>query len=608
MLQFFPIIIFLIYLYGLGAAILKKSYFIEKISLGLSTVPILGVILNALHIPLDWRIFLGLALIMPIHQFIQWWKAGRVVSKFELHLPSWQTLLVLAVFIFALAIYCWGPFNYPWLENDDPWSHAASIKYIAIEKNLNVPSGQFQYLNPYPPGYDLTLGILHQITPSIYWTMKFFNGFFICLGFLFFYIFTEELTKNKSKAALATFFLAMIPCYLTHFIWAHSLAVTLFFPSFYFLLKSFRDRKYVIPAAICCASVALTQPTQTIKFMIMAALLIISFIPAKIKWKNLGLVILIASIASLLWWGPVIFNALSGGSHIALRAGANITGYIGDTAEVTKSLFSPSGGTATQAYSWEHYLFTPEPNLINNPVGLGIMFCLLLLMGIIFSLINLIKTKNNTERAYLLTILLWLIFTFLGMNSMTFNLPIGLFAFRFWMLFAIPVSILCAEGVMSLQKFLSYKWNKILVVGLILFAVARVNLPFKWWFNTSEWTYGVHWASDQDVEGYVWMRENLPVDTKVFSFSDNILVIGHDMQADFWSKDYQEKFDQAFKQPLNQLHQHLTEMGYEFLLISPKDIRKYGREDVNQKIKSLIEDNHFQLIFNNSAVKIFKVK
>lgn len=607
MTSLFSIIVFFIYLYGFGKLFFyRRLTLVETMAIGLAAIPIIALILNALHIPLDWRIFLGLALIAPCYQFLQWWRAGRSWPKIKLKRPSWQTLLVLTVFIFTIAIYCWGPFQYNWFEDDDPWSHAAGIKYIAIEKNLNAPDGTFQYLNPYPPGYDLLFGILHQISPSIYWTMKFFNGLIICLGFLFFYMFAQELTKNKSKAALATFFLALIPCYLTHFIWAHSLVITLFYPAFYFLLKTFKKKRYILPASICCAAIALVQPTQPIKFAIMAGLLIIAFASQKIKWKNIS-ILLIATLSLIaLWWGPVLTKTFLGKSQITFRAGEKITGAVNETSGIIPGLFSPNTGSATQAYSWEHFIFIADPNLINNPTGLTPMFFILAVIGIIFAIIKLLK-KDDPDKPYLLTIIFWLTFTFLGINSMTFNLPIGLFAFRFWMLFAIPIVLLCAEAIYSLEKFLQFKWNKILVIALLLAATTRATFPFKWWFNTNEWSYGVHWASDEDIDGYIWMREKLPVNTKIFSFTDNVLVLGHDMRADFWTDDYKQRFENAFEKDINTLHTNLSEKKYDCIIISPRDIWKFGREKVNKKLKLFIEDPRFRLLFNNGAVKIFQV-
>jgi len=52
-----------------------KADFIEKlvirIGVGIAVIPVVGVILNLLHIPLDWRIFLALSFFPFIISLIQ---------------------------------------------------------------------------------------------------------------------------------------------------------------------------------------------------------------------------------------------------------------------------------------------------------------------------------------------------------------------------------------------------------------------------------------------------------------------------------------------------------------------------------------------------------
>lgn len=55
----------------LGILFWQKNNIIITIQLGLSVIPVLGTLLNILHIPLHWRIFLTLALIARAYQFTQ---------------------------------------------------------------------------------------------------------------------------------------------------------------------------------------------------------------------------------------------------------------------------------------------------------------------------------------------------------------------------------------------------------------------------------------------------------------------------------------------------------------------------------------------------------
>jgi hypothetical protein len=602
------VILFLIILFGLGSAVVRKEAAVMKVACGLAMLPVMGVVMNFFRLPLDWRIFLGCAIAALIFQFIRWRNQGGRISVAMLRPPSWQAMTVIAVWVFVLALYCWGPFQYPWLENDDSWAHAGSIKYVAIEKNLNAPERLFQYLNPYPPGYAIIIGLLHQIHPSLYWTLKFFNGFIISLGFLFFYFFVQEVSKDNTKAALSVFFLALIPCYLTHFIWAHALVVTLFFPAFYYLLKSFKDRQFILPAGIGCAAIFLTQPTQAIKFICMAGIIFSAYIQTGIRWKNMVWLIVLSIALAGLWWGPVLARAVQGRSHVLLRDGKQISGQLLDVRSAASDIFDPAGGTATRAYHWTDYFYIKQPNLINNPISIGPYISLFAIIGYLIFLFDTIKGKcQGQPKAYRVAILMWFLFTFIGMNSVTFQLPVGLFAFRFWMLFAIPVVLLSAEGFCFLANRERFRWNNKLLVLVLLIGVVFSYAPFKWRLNISKWYYGIHWFGHQDILGYLWMRKELPINSKVFAFTDNILVLGHDMRADFWRQNYQQLLGKAFEDDLELLYKNLRALSFDYLVLSPRDSQQYGREAVDAKLKSLYDDPRFQLIHSNEAVKIFKV-
>jgi len=175
-------------------------------------------------------------------------------------------LIVLFIFSSTLFMYVKGAFIYPYLEDYDPWAHAVGVKYVSIEKNLDDPNDNLVYIKPYPPGYDALIGILHQTSPSLMWTIKFFNALIISLGIIFFYFFTKGFMHSKDKALIATFILAMIPCYLSHFIWAHSLVMTLFIVALYCLVMIDNDKRWIYPSIFVIGSISLTQPSQAVKF------------------------------------------------------------------------------------------------------------------------------------------------------------------------------------------------------------------------------------------------------------------------------------------------------------------------------------------------------
>src|SRR3989338_1326921 len=117
MISYITIVLFLVYLLGLG---FTSLYFLPKpesrserhllyIMMGLGVFPILAIVLNFLHIPLDWKVFLGLSLIFPVYVF------GNKLLKQELKLsafpssqfklPKSSLFLLAALLIFAVTLF-----------------------------------------------------------------------------------------------------------------------------------------------------------------------------------------------------------------------------------------------------------------------------------------------------------------------------------------------------------------------------------------------------------------------------------------------------------------------------------------------------------------------
>src|SRR3989344_6342642 len=280
-MDIFTIILFFVYTYGLGYS---ATYFLKntegvlekhlmRVGIGLGVIPLLIAVLNLIKIPLDWRVFLAISLIIPAYSIVK--NKGIKPEKIKLTKTNIAVLLVLLMFAFTFFMYVKGSFNYPYLEDEAPWGHSSDIKYIATEKQISEPiegKSVLVYAVPYPAGYDAFMAILHQTSEDLVWTMKFFNSLIASLGIIFFYFFAKRFTDSTKKALIATLVLTAIPSYLSHFIWAHSLAVTLFFPALYCAEKIKDDKKWLFALAIVFAGMLTTQPTQPIKFMIMIGL------------------------------------------------------------------------------------------------------------------------------------------------------------------------------------------------------------------------------------------------------------------------------------------------------------------------------------------------
>ncbi len=611
------ILLFFIYTLGLGYSLtsfLKSSEnFLERnlmrIGIGLAMLPVLAFFLGILHIPVDWKIILLLSLITPIICLIKDYRNIKIQPRITK--SSAYVLIVLFLFFITLFMYAKGAFSYPYLEDDDSWGHALGVKYVATEKTLFNPASGTNYLDPYPPAYNAILGLLHQTSPSLSWTMKFFNALIISLSIIFFYFFVKEFVSDRQKALFATIILAVIPSYLTHFIWAHALIPGFFFLAFYALERIKYDQKWIIPSTIAITAIFLTQMTQSIKFgVFFLAYWGVKSIYDKKVWKKLITPFVISFLISLLWWltrwRSIVGNILSytegtGAGEASKKL--TITGIW----HLIKRTFPPNSGTATRTYDFDDFFIAKYQNLINNPTGLGIAISILLILGIVYVILR-YKTFLEKKNNWVIIILLWLTFTFLGINSLTFNLPIGLFAFRFWMLFAIPVSILAAEGIL----FLFYIGRLIKIPKAVILFVVIPGLIFtagiqKYTVNTAQWPPGAFWTSFDEVNGFVWIKENMPKNTKVFSFVNEGVINGVDMYACRWCPEEREFKEDALEKSPETIHSFLKARDYEYLVIEGQFAKKYGMNGTNEKLNELANSGLFQPEFQNNGLILFKL-
>jgi len=618
------VLLFFVYIYGLGFSLtyfLKNSTnFLERnlmrLGIGMGVFPILSVIFNLLHIPLDWRFFLIVSLAVPLYVL------GRAFIRkefprlgFKLTKSNLYILIVLLLFFGTLFMYTKGAFVYPYFEDDDPWVHALGVKYVAIEKNVREPdffAHRTMYIDPYPPSYDILMGVLHQTSISLMWTLKFFNALIISLGIIFFYFFAKEFIGDKKRALFSTFVLVMIPCYMSHFIWAHSLVVTLFFPAMYCLERIKYDRKWLFAGLIIIASMAVTQPTQPVKLGVMfLTYFIVKSIYEKRFLKESLAAIIGGYLLSFVWWATK-WRAMFGRET---RGVGEVT--IGSSSfsllSFLKKVFPPNSGTATRAYTFDDFFVAKTQNMINNPVGIGVVISILVLISLIYVIIK-FRHLLKKENSWIMITLIWLLFTFIGLNSMTFNTP-GFYSFRFWMLFAIAVSIISSAGawfLFGLSKKIGL--GEAFVLVILVVGIVFTSGYQKYAVNTAMWGPGQGWTSMEEVQGYVWLK-NLEPNTKVFTFVGDEPIIGFDKYSCAWCKDVYDFKEDALNKSISEVYDWLRIKQYEYIIISGRTYLelegKYGKNEtdrlVNEKLSEISTSNLFQVVYNNKGAVIFKV-
>lgn len=609
------IILFFLYTwgFGLGVGLLVKESedFLERnlmrIGIGLGAMLSFGLLLNLLRIPLDWRIFLFASILLIFIRMYKNFKKGGIIFKTPKDFSiSAYPLIVLVLFFVSLYMNTQGAFAYPYLEDDDSWSHAMGVKYISIEKTVFAGSvgNPFHYIDPYPPAYDLLMGILHQSNNSVYWTLKFFNALIVSLSIAFFYFFAKAFTNSPNKALFAAFALFAVPAFLSHFIWAIALTMPLFFVSFYAIEKINDGKRWWIASAIVIAPTLTSSPTHSTYFGLFLLIYFIGRILAERKFFMHEFIAVFSglSLSFILWWMPMIraygFNGL-------------IRDFLGTNPSIVGI-----PGTGDRIYNLSDFIFAKEINMINNPIGIGIVLSILTAIGIIF-IFSKYKDMLNKENYNGLVTLLWFIFAFYAVNAARF--PIKLSPFRAWMLLAIPVSLLSGEAISiieNLAKSIVKSVTKsstaitaasLLVLGILFYGIIMTSFIPKYTVNTALWPPGGFWTSNEEIQGYIWFKDNIAPGKKTFTFSNNALILGLDKFICHWCDDVRSYQRNGFNLTAEQNYEWLKKGQYEYIVIDGQTARKFGANETNNKVQGLIKSNKFRSVFSNNGMLVFEI-
>ena len=591
------IIIFFVCCIGLGLLVtppLKESKdFLERwvmrVGMGLGIFVVLLLVLNLFQIPLHYITVLFVA---AIGFFLWKWKG----KDYPFKINKIYSVLILVLFFGSLFMYASGAFAYPWLEDDDPWSHIVGVKYISEEhtafRSVGLTEKIAYYMDPYPPGYDAVLGVLAQVPDtSLLWTMKFFNALFCSLGILFCYYFSKSFFKSKNKAMYGAIALVMIPCYLSHFIWAHSLIVTLFFPTLYCLTKIKDGKAWIIPSIIMIMSLFMVQPEQSVKFglfFLMPYIIISFFSNEKNHAKKMFIAGVISTIMAFGLWYLGAF--LRHGIMPVLKRFGLTSGAYG------------IAGSADRAYSFTDYFIANPSNMINNPIGFGWGISILLVIGLLFYMAFWKKVKI---KSYRVIILVWFIICFLAVNSWTY---INLYPFRVWMLLAIPVSLIIGDLVDSIIRI--SKGNKYhhYIAMLVLIIILFISGGYvKYQINTMPWSAGQGVYSQGHMDGILFLK-SLPMNTKVFpvDFSAAQYVIGMDKESCEWCPEVLSLRDGFNNKSSDEIFIALKNLDYEYVFFDQTYVQHYG---INQSKLMLAKFDRleYQTVFNEQGAIVLKI-
>ncbi|MEK6946700.1 MAG: hypothetical protein AABX32_03770 [Nanoarchaeota archaeon] len=683
---YFSILVFFALTFFLGysaTSFVKNSEnFLERnlmrMGIGIAGVAFLGLILNLLRIPIDWRIILLISLIFPIYNLIK--NKPKFSMSAKITKETIYILVMMIIFFANLYVYATGAFAYPYLEDDDSWSHAIGVKYVSVEKTVFDKTKSIGYVDPYPPSYDVFLGIIAQTNNSIYFTLKFFNAFIVASSVIFFYFFFRKLSNSRNKALFAAFALFSLPAFLSHFIWAISLTVPLYFVAFYCLEMINKDKKWIFPASAVIATTLTASPTHSAYFVLLLGIYFVSKIVIDRKFpKHMAIAILLgASLSFSLWWGIMLIKYGIAGTLDGLGLSSSLIKEAGVSAAFR--------GTGDRIYNFDDFYTAKGANMVNNPIGIGklplvltiVSFLIsyfylyssnskikekskikywinliLIAASIIFMVVGVFYWKSSSalspfspeqmpqleillknalpyifiggmlliisfcmlistmeeNKKWLLLGLAWFLFTFYSVNASIYPLKIS--PFRAWMLLAIPIAMLSSEAALfiySFAKSLSGKYPALILIALLLFGIYLTSLKQKIAVNTSPtWPAGGFWTSYEEISGYVWLKDNLAPNTKVFTFTNNGPIIGMDMYTCHWCQDVKDYQKNGFNMSADDNYNWLKKNSYRYITIDGQTAKKFGSNQTNTKLQEMMGSGKFKQSFGNNGMLLLKV-
>jgi hypothetical protein len=530
--------------------------------------------------------------------------------------------LVCILFAVHLAVYAGGAFSYPWLEDDDPWAHAAAVHYVSLFGTYIQPTHlPLHYLAPYTPFYDVLMGVLFQLDgASMQAILKFFNALLASLAIPLFFCWAKERLGSRS-ALWATFALAVLPCFMSHFIWSQTLALMLVFPALYFMERfsradDARERSaFGALAALAIASVFMTQPSTGAMFggllvAYIAALALPDFLASRTlnlrKLKPPAIALGAGLLVSIvLFWGPMF----------AMYPMDQVFAQNSLSAKLLTDVQGDTGGGLV--YGLGDFIDAPLASKMDQPIGFGLVMALLLVIGVVAAIYALRSQETGASdsgsasrppRDNAAIMLLWLAYGLIGTEGNL--LPVKLVPHRFWVFLAIPVAILAGYGAVKVLEYVerNRKGMEGVAMALIVAALLFTSGYSKGFVETSQWPPGSKWVSGEHLGGYVALK-TLPPNTRVFGFCmGEEFADGMDKAGYSWVREVTDYKTAAINDTLGNNYAFLKKYGYEYAVIDQSCLKTFTEAQVNAKLQALGNDGRFSLVQGLSGKAFLTIK
>jgi hypothetical protein len=277
-------------------------------------------------------------------------------------------------------------------------------------------------------------------------------------------------------------------------------------------------------------------------------------------------------------------------------------------------LFDP-GGSGARAYTFDDFFVAKGQNMINNPIGIGIVVSILAGVGLLILFYKYRKNIVLKENFPWCLTIAWLIYTFWAVNGMTFPISIARDSFRSWMILAIPIAILAVEGIYFAKGL--FRQNKILEKGILILLIMGIiftSFDQKYELNNAVWPTSSGFANPQEAAEYGAWFGSVPDNSKVFLYAPRPkIVVGFGKYSCNWCEEEINFRKDLLNKSSDDLHNFLKQRNYEYLVLSPRMdyaqyAKKYGeewtKETLQKRYDEILSSGKYALAYQKENVLI----
>ncbi|MDP3888602.1 MAG: glycosyltransferase family 39 protein [bacterium] len=331
--------------------------------------------------------------------------------------------------------------------------------------------------------------------------VRFSAVFFGILGILLLYLLVKELLSNQRVALLSAFVLAISPWHIhySRVAFEVTLLISLFLAGVLFFIKGFKDKRFLLPAAVILALTPYTYSTASLflPLLLLSILIIFKEKILKLDKKWIFLSMFFAFIVLLPFLGSLISGEASHRiSVISIFSDPNVINDINikrnEVVRVSEQLFHNKATAYTKIFT-QNYLsaFSPQflflngdPNPRQSAGAMGelyLIFLPLLLLGIW-------KTSMDYKKESSQLIMSWLIFSPIP-SALTQGG--GTHATRLFLMLP-PLTILIGVGISQifLLKHKALRIFSLTIIGVLLVIQVSFFLhQYLFHYNQESWIW-----------------------------------------------------------------------------------------------------------------------